>query len=79
MAESLEQLTRRERQIFRLLILGLTNSEIAQRLELSVRTVESHRANLQEKLGLGTRAQFVELALKRGLLSGPVAAEGWGD
>jgi hypothetical protein len=52
-----------------LLIFGYTNSEIAQLLHPSVRTVESHRANLQRKLALSTRAQLVSFALKRGLLT----------
>jgi DNA-binding CsgD family transcriptional regulator len=67
--DGLEPLSRRERQVFRLLIVGYTNSEIAQLLHLSVRTVESHRANLQRKLALSTRAQLVSFALKRGLLT----------
>lgn len=67
--DGLEPLSRRERQVFRLLILGYTNSEIAQLLHLSVRTVESHRANLQRKLALSTRAQLVRFALRRGLLA----------
>ncbi len=68
-ADDLEPLSRREKQVFGLLILGHTNSEIAQHLHLSVRTVESHRANLQRKLALSTRAQLVGFALKRGLLA----------
>jgi DNA-binding CsgD family transcriptional regulator len=67
----LEPLSRRERQVFRLLILGHTNSEIAQLLHLSVRTVESHRANLQRKLALFSRAQLVSFALRCGLLVEP--------
>ena len=69
MADGLDVLSRRERQVFRLLMLGYTNPEIAERLYLSVRTIESHRANLQRKLGLDTRAQLVELAMTYGLLS----------
>jgi two-component system response regulator NreC len=64
----LELLTRREGQVFRLLILGYTNAEIAELLFLSVRTVESHRASLQRKLGFATRAELVALASSRGLL-----------
>ena len=71
MADGLDLLSRRERQVFGLLILGYINPEIAARLGLSVRTVETHRANLHRKLGLTTRAQLVELALGRGLLSQP--------
>ena len=68
-ADGLDLLSVRERQVFHLLVLGYTNPEIARLLYVSVRTVESHRANLQRKLGLRTRAQLVALALKRGLLS----------
>jgi two-component system, NarL family, response regulator NreC len=63
-----EVLSRRERHIFGLLIVGYTNLEIARRLYLSVRTVESHRASVQEKLGVATRAELVELAFRSGLL-----------
>jgi two-component system, NarL family, response regulator NreC len=73
--DGLGVLSLRERHVFRLLILGHTNSEIARLLHLSVRTVESHRANLQRKLGLSTRAKLVEFALKRGLLAQPHARE----
>jgi two-component system response regulator NreC len=61
-------LTPRERDIVRLVALGHTSREIAERLVLSVRTVESHRARAQRRLGLRTRAQLVRWALERGLL-----------
>ena len=64
--EGIETLSRREREVFRLLILGYSNGEIAGLLHLSVRTVESHRANLQRKLELGSRAALVRYALERG-------------
>jgi two-component system response regulator NreC len=66
MDDVLRQLSRRERQVFKLLILGHSNGEIAEHLELSVRTIETHRANMQRKLGLVTRSALVELALDRG-------------
>ena len=69
MADDFDALSPREREVFHLLTLGYTNPEIARRLYLSVRTVESHRASLQTKLGRGTRAELVELALRRGLLA----------
>ena len=50
-------LTQREREILRLIALGHTNLQIADHLHLSVRTVESHRANLQAKLGVSGRAE----------------------
>jgi len=61
-------LTSRERNIVRLLALGHTNGEIAERLVLSVRTVETHRARIQTRLGLSSRAELVRWALERGLL-----------
>jgi two-component system, NarL family, response regulator NreC len=62
-------LTARERDVVRLLALGHTNREIAERLVLSVRTIETHRARIQRRLGLGTRAELVRWALERGLLA----------
>jgi DNA-binding CsgD family transcriptional regulator len=65
------QLTRRELDVLRLLAVGHTNAEIADKLVLSVRTVESHRASLQRKLGRPSRAELVRYALRRGLLPPP--------
>jgi two-component system response regulator NreC len=62
-------LTVRERDIVRLLALGHTNREIADRLVLSVRTIETHRARIQRRLGVGSRAELVRWALERGLLA----------
>lgn len=62
-------LTRRETEVLRLIVTGHTNSQIADVLGLSVRTVESHRANLQGKLGVQSRVELVRYALKQGLLS----------
>lgn len=64
-----DDLTDREVQVLRLIALGHTNSEIGSMLYLSVRTVESHRANMQHKLGLSTRAGLVRHAIERGLMS----------
>lgn len=61
-AGSAADLTRRERQILRLVALGHTNSEIADILAIAVRTVETHRAHLIQKTGAQTRAQLVRLA-----------------
>lgn len=63
-------LSDRERDVLRLIALGHTNAEIAEQLYLSVRTVESHRAHIQQKLGLGKRSELVRYALDRGLLDG---------
>lgn len=61
-------LTEREVEILRLIALGNTNTEIAGRLFLSVRTVESHRAHIQQKLGRSSRAELVRYAFDSGLL-----------
>jgi two-component system response regulator NreC len=63
-----DDLTEREIEVLRLLALGHTNPEIAARLQLSVRTVEAHRAHLQHKLSRPSRAELVRYALQRGLL-----------
>jgi two-component system response regulator NreC len=64
----LDELTGREREVLRLLALGHTNQEIAERLVVSVRTVESHRAHVMTKLRVTTRAGLVKAALDAGLL-----------
>jgi two-component system response regulator NreC len=66
-----DDLTEREVEILRLIALGHTNGDIAQQLFLSVRTVESHRAHIQQKLRRTTRADLVRYALDRGLLDTP--------
>jgi two-component system, NarL family, response regulator NreC len=62
-------LTARERDVLRLLALGHTNAETAEHLHLSVRTVETHRANIQSKLGITNRAELVRHALDTGLIA----------
>jgi two-component system response regulator NreC len=64
-----DALTVRETEVLRLTALGHTSAEIARRLHLSRRTVETHRAHVHHKLGLATRAELVRYALRRGLLS----------
>ena len=66
-----DDLTGRELDVLRLLALGHTNSEIAAQLHLSVRTIEGHRAHLQQKLSRPSRAELVRYALDHGLLGGP--------
>jgi two-component system, NarL family, response regulator NreC len=61
-------LSERELEVLRLIALGYTNSEIAKQLHISARTVETHRANLQSKLGLTGRPELVRYALERGLI-----------
>ena len=63
-----DPLTEREREVLRLLALGHTNQEIAKSLFLSVRTVETHRAHIMQKLRLSTRAELVYYAMEQGLL-----------
>lgn len=57
------ELSNREREVLGLLALGHTNKEVAEQLYLSVRTVESHRARIQTKLGISSRAELVRQAL----------------
>jgi two-component system response regulator NreC len=63
-----DKLSPREVEVLRLIALGHTNVEIASSLFLSVRTVESHRAHIQQKVGLTTRAELVRYARDRSLL-----------
>ena len=63
-----DPLSDREREVLRLLALGHTNQEIAKMLFISVRTAETHRAHIMQKLGLQTRAELVRYALANGLL-----------
>jgi two-component system, NarL family, response regulator NreC len=63
-----DDLSEREVEVLRLIALGYTNSEIAGQLFLSVRTVESHRAHIQQKLRLQTRAELVHYALENKLI-----------
>jgi len=64
-----DDLSEREVDVLRLIALGHTNAEIGEQLYLSVRTVETHRSHIQQKLGLSTRAELVSYALERGLIS----------
>jgi two-component system response regulator NreC len=64
-----DSLSEREREVLTLIALGHTNSEVASQLYLSVRTVESHRAHIQQKLALQTRAELVRYALDNGLIA----------
>ncbi len=63
-----DDLSEREVDVLRLIALGHTNAEIAEQLYLSVRTVETHRAHIQQKLRLSTRAELVGYVLERGLI-----------
>jgi len=63
-----DPLSERESEVLRLLGLGHTNQEIAKQLFISVRTAETHRAHIMQKLRLTSRAELVRYALDRGLL-----------
>jgi DNA-binding NarL/FixJ family response regulator len=64
-----EPLTNRETDVLKLIVRGFTNRQIGDELDLSVRTVESHRANLMGKLGLTSRAELVRWAAEHKLTS----------
>jgi DNA-binding NarL/FixJ family response regulator len=70
----LEDISQRERDVLHLLALGYTNQEIAAKLYISVRTVETHRAHIMRKLNLATRAELVLYALANGLIGPSVTA-----
>lgn len=67
---SYEALTPREREVIQLIGEGCTNQEIAEKLGLSVHTVQTHRVHIMNKLGLHNRAQLVSYAARLGLLGG---------
>ncbi len=62
------KLSEREWQVLRLIALGYTNQQIAERLALSVKTVETYRSRIADKLGIKTRAEMVKFALQHQLL-----------
>jgi len=70
-----DPLSEREREVLRLLALGHTNQEIASSLYVSVRTAETHRAHIMQKLRLQTRAELVRYALAHGLLDGELGED----
>jgi len=66
--EQADPLSDREREVMRLLALGHTNQEIAKQLFISVRTAETHRAHIMQKLRLSSRAELVRYAIEQGML-----------
>ena len=66
--ETADPLSEREHEVLRLLALGYTNQEIAKQLFISVRTAETHRAHIMQKLRFGTRAELVRYAIAQGML-----------
>lgn len=71
--EKAKLLTPRELEVLRLIVDGLTNREIAEKLFISIKTVQAHRGNMMEKLGLHDRVELVKFAIRHGLatLDGP--------
>ena len=67
--DSYDSLSSREREVFQLAAEGHTNKEIGKMLFISPRTVEIHRANMMQKLGLSNQTELIRYALKRGILS----------
>jgi len=65
---ALQPISDRERDVLHLLAMGYTNTEIGSKLFVSVRTVDTHRAHIMQKLGLETRAELVLFALANGLI-----------
>ena len=63
-----DTLTTREREVLQLTVEGKTNSEIAQKLGISVRTAETHRSNLMNKLDIHLQADLIRYAIKRGII-----------
>ena len=73
--DSYERLSRREKEVLRLVALGYTNRQIADRLYLSVKTVGTYRARLMSKLNLKGRPALVRYALRKGLLDNAVTPD----
>lgn len=67
-SKSTEALTPRETEVLKLIVQGYTNRQIGEELSISVRTAESHRANLSDKLGLHSRVELVRYARAHGLI-----------
>jgi DNA-binding NarL/FixJ family response regulator len=67
--DKFESLTQRERDVLRLVAQGYSAPEIGERLFISPKTVDTYKQRIQEKLGLGHRADYVKFALKLGLLT----------
>ena len=67
-APSLDILTKREIEVLKLIAAGLANKNVADKLKISIRTVETHRANLTNKLGIKTTAGLVKFAMSKGIV-----------
>jgi len=66
---NLDLLTSREREVLQLLAEGLSNRQIAEQLNISVKTVETHRSNMMSKLGLSSKTELVKYAFRKGWAS----------
>lgn len=73
--DSLDELTAREREVLVLIADGFSNKEIAERLVLSVKTVDRHRENIMRKLNLHTRVELTRYAIGKGLISAGQTSE----
>jgi DNA-binding NarL/FixJ family response regulator len=69
-----KNLSRRERQVLRLLAQGHSNQQVADKIRLSVKTVETYRTRLSDKLGLKGRAELYRFAAESGILDGDPAS-----
>lgn len=74
--EPYETLTTREREVFQLAAQGYTNNEIAEKLCIGRRTVETHRASMMHKLALRNHAELVAFAIRRGIVPGGTSSTG---
>ena len=66
--DSYSSLTEREREILKLVAEGFTNNQIAERLVISPKTVDTHRTHIMDKLNMHSRAELIKYAMRRGLL-----------
>lgn len=67
-ANDLESLSTREKEVLRLLVEGMPNRDVAKKLHISNRTIDSHRSNIMKKLSAKSNAELVQIALKAGLI-----------
>jgi two-component system response regulator NreC len=66
--DNYSSLTEREREILKLVAEGYTNNQIAERLVISPKTVDTHRTHIMDKLNMHSRAELIKYAMRRGLL-----------
>ena len=78
-AGGLNRLSRREREIFRLVVAGRGSKEIASKLFISIKTVDTHRTNINRKLGVRTTASLIRFAAAHGIEIAPVGLPGRGS